>query len=309
MPALPLAQQAEEGSQVVRRFDTNPSIAAVARTGVLLAALLASVAAAGASAVDERIANVERLLGQQSTAVRQIESNGSEEAAAGLARARDLLERARATSAAGDEEAAGRQLDQATRTMFDAVRVAGTPQALHDKREADFERRTRSLESLLEALDRIGREKGQEEQVNRATVVLRETIARAESLRGAGRVEDGRRQLDAAHELAAIQVESLRGGDTLVRTLTFETKADEYAYELDRNDTHEMLLRVLVEQRPGGGALNAIAAKLVGEARTLREQAEGEAAARRYEAAIDGLERSTVQLIRAIRSAGIYIPG
>ena len=65
-------------------------------------------------------------------------------------------------------------------------------------------------------------------------------------------------------------LEALRGGDTLVRTLTFESKEEEYAYELDRNETHEMLLRVLVEERAGTSTLNAMATRFVTRARELR---------------------------------------
>ena len=39
----------------------------------------------------------------------------------------------------------------------------------------------------------------------------------------------------------------MRSGDTLVRSLNFASKEEEYRYEIDRNDTHQMLIKVLVE--------------------------------------------------------------
>jgi hypothetical protein len=41
----------------------------------------------------------------------------------------------------------------------------------------------------------------------------------------------------------------------------------------------------------------------------LREDAESAAGEEQYEEAIELLEESTKELIRAIRSAGVYIPG
>jgi hypothetical protein len=47
----------------------------------------------------------------------------------------------------------------------------------------------------------------------------------------------------------------------------------------------------------------------VTESDELREQAEGYAGNKEYETAIDTMEESTRELVRAIRSAGVYIPG
>jgi hypothetical protein len=284
------------------------SIPARAWACAALVALCVALPAQGASPVEQRIANVERLVGQ-SSGVKQVEGSGNADAKARLAEARALIEQAKADHAAGNAEAANRRLGEATRTLMEAVRLTGTPAAVSAKHQTDFDRRKRSVDALVEAMERIGREKGADAQVAKAVGSVREMTARADALRDAGRVDEGQALLGAAHEVAAREVETLRGGDTLVRTLTFASKEEEYHYELDRNQTHEMLLRVLVEERQGGKGLNAMARKFVTEARALRGEAEDNARGGRYENAVKRLESSTGQLIRAIRSSGIYIPG
>ena len=55
--------------------------------------------------------------------------------------------------------------------------------------------------------------------------------------------------------------------------------------------------------------MRASAEKYIEKAGGLRTEAEEAAGGERFEEAIDLLEQSTKELIRAIRSAGVYIPG
>ena len=79
--------------------------------------------------------------------------------------------------------------------------------------------------------------------------------------------------------------------------------------ELDRNETHRMLIKVLLAEKMANSPMQATAEKFIGKAEDLRSQAESAAAGEEFEQAISLLEQSTKELIRAIRSAGIYIPG
>ena len=96
----------------------------------------------------------------------------------------------------------------------------------------------------------------------------------------------------------------MRGGDTLVRSLTFASAEEEYHYEIDRNDTHRMLLNVLIEP-----ARTSQVAPGTQQAAVLRGNAESAAQAKDFKAAVRLLEDSTRELVRAIRTAGVYIPG
>ena len=98
-------------------------------------------------------------------------------------------------------------------------------------------------------------------------------------------------------------------GDTLVRELNFETPEDEYLYELDRNETHRMLVEVLLAEKMQASPMRKTADGFIAQAGELRKQAEEAAGKKKFEEAIDLLEASTKEFIRAIRSAGVYIPG
>jgi hypothetical protein len=98
----------------------------------------------------------------------------------------------------------------------------------------------------------------------------------------------------------------LRSGDTLVRSLNFASKEEEYHYEIDRNNTHQMLIRILVEERK---AADDAIQRYVGQAQQLRTRAEEAAGRKDFSDAVKLLEDSTAELVRAIRNAGIYIPG
>ncbi len=88
----------------------------------------------------------------------------------------------------------------------------------------------------------------------------------------------------------------------------FETQEDEYRYELGRNDTHKVLVNVVLKEKLSSQM--AMLMKIpMNKAETLRKQGEQQAANNNFEKAIKTLEQSTQQIIRAIRMAGIFIPG
>jgi hypothetical protein len=129
--------------------------------------------------------------------------------------------------------------------------------------------------------------------------------ADAVKLADAGQLDRARGKLDQAYLAAKAGIGDLREGDTLVRTLKFESKEEEYRYELDRNDTHQMLVKVLMGEQTGEANVKAG----LGQAATLRKKAEQQAGNKDYEGAIKTLEDSTRELVKVIRAAGIYIPG
>jgi hypothetical protein len=110
--------------------------------------------------------------------------------------------------------------------------------------------------------------------------------------------------VDQAYLVAKAAIGSMRDGDTLVRSLSFATPEDEYRYEVDRNDTHRMLLDVLLD--PARAPQASAAAQ---KSAALRAQADGVAKSGDFAGAVRLLEDSTRELVRAIRAAGVYIPG
>lgn len=255
--------------------------------------------------VERRVLSVATLI-DSSSAARQIETSGEAAAREKRNNARLIHREAVATLRAGDLAGASRLLDQATREMMNGARLAKPEQVTGEKARRDYGARLDSARALLAAQQRITQEKNATGPALEATRRIAALIDDAERRAATGRIDEARPLLDRAYLEARVSIESLRRGDTLVRSLSFATKAEEYEYELDRNDTHQMLLQVLLSDRKD---MASVMQPFIERAGALRLGAEAKARDGDHEAAIKGLEDSTRELVRAIRAGGIYIPG
>ncbi len=278
----------------------------------LLLALLFGVAAAPAQdrdQVERRLQSVGTLI-DSSSAARQIDSSGVPAAREKRDNARLMHREAAATLRAGDLAAANKLLDLAAREMMAGVRLAKPEQVAGEKARRDFDARLESAQALLTAQQRITQEKSAGREAQDATRSIESQIAQAQKLAAASRIDEARVLLDRAYLTARVSIEAMRRGDTLVRSLHFASQREEYDYEIDRNETHRMLINLLLsERKDAAGAMPPAMQASVDKAATLRAQAQAQAARGDHAGAIQVLEDSTRVLVRAIRAGGIYIPG
>jgi hypothetical protein len=278
-------------------------------------ALVAAIAVGGAALAQERAAVEQRLgsvstLIERSSAARQVEASRDPRALDKRNQARALHRQAADAAQAGDLARAMKLLDEATREMLAAARAAAPEEVTAEKRKADFNNRYDSTQTLLAAQKRIAKEKGAGPDVAETARQIEALMAEATQQAQAGTIDRARVTIDRAYLLAKASIGSMRRGDTLVRSLNFATKREEYDYELDRNDTHRMLVNVLLdERRAANPALDKSVQGFLDASARLRAAAEDQARAGSYDAAIKTLEDSTRELVRAIRGAGVYIPG
>ena len=259
--------------------------------------------------LERRLVSVATLI-EKSSAAKQIEASGKPEAQAMRAKARELRQQAEDAYKAGKYPDATRTLDQAARAMMESVRLAAPEQLTAEKKQRDFDNRMESVKALLSAQKRISAEKKLGAKGAETSNQIEAQMREAAALAAAGKLDEGRALLDKVYVATKMSIESMREGDTLVRSLNFASKEEEYHYELDRNDTHKMLVKVLLEEkRASNPNLESMVQKYLDQAAALRTSAEGMAGKRDFESAIRTLEDSTKELVRAIRSAGIYIPG
>lgn len=288
--------------------------------GAALAALLVSGACVGAEAqvappppavkpdrvqLERRLESVKTLL-EKSSAAKQIEASGDAQAKAERMRAMDIWQKAKNAFDAGDLEQTQKLLLEAPKVMFAAARHAAPEDVLREKVKADYVNRRESVKALLAAQRRITDEKGGVAGAAETAKNVEKMLAEADGLAAEGRYAQARGVVDQAYLLAKASVGQMRSGDTLVRSLNFANKEEEYKYELDRNDSLFMLYKVLIEQK---GTVTPFVADQVKKGQDLRAQAERAAGSGDHAAGIKLLEDSTSQLVRAIRSAGVFIPG
>lgn len=259
--------------------------------------------------LERRLVSVGTLL-ETSSAAKQIEASGNPQALEFRTKARELRKQADSAFQAGNYPESSRMLDQAAKMLFEGARLAAPEQITGEKKQRDFDNRLESVKALLAAQKRISLEKKQGAKGTETTQKIEAQIQQATDLAKAGKLDEGRAVLDQVYLTTRMAVEGMRQGDTLVRSLEFANKEEEYAYEIDRNDTHKMLVKVLLdEKRASNPNLEAMVQKNLDLAAAIRLNAEGMAAKKDFEAGIKLLEDSTKELVRAIRGAGIYIPG
>jgi hypothetical protein len=256
--------------------------------------------------LERKLASTATLI-ESSTAAKQIEASGIREAADQRARARELHGKAGEALRAGDVEGSSKLLDESSRAFFNAVRLAKPEQVADAKLRADYQARVESTRALLDAQKRISAEKNQA-RAGETTRQVEGMIAEAERQAQGGRLPEAKRTIDQAYLTVKAAIGTLRGGETVVRSLNFATPAEEYHYEIDRNDTHRMLVDMLLKDKRGG-TMDAMVDQAVNAAAQLRARAEAEAGRKDHPTAIKTLEESTRELVKAIRAAGVYIPG
>ena len=295
----------------VHRIVRVISLAAIIGAGahaVLAAETKTPAFSSDPAAIQSRLENVRRLVTNSSGAKRIIES-GNREAAATRAEAEKHLYEAEKAVARKDYAAAKKALQEATESMFVAVRVIGTGKDGVEKQKRDFDNKAASVDVLLNAIERVAKEKGGKQAVLDRAQAIRQQAASAQKMAAGGDIQSARKQLDTTYEQAKLELEKLREGETLVRTLDFASPEEEYRYELDRNDTHKMLLTVLLSDKDKSPGMQKLIDGYVEKSGDLRQQAEQAAARGAFKKGVQDLEEATRYLQRAIRSAGVYIPG
>lgn len=282
----------------------TPLLRFVLVLGLLIPSLLHG--AATAEQVLRRLDQVATLI-ESSSGAQQVERANQPPALAKRATARALHKLASDAYRSNDLASATQLLDDATHDMMDAVRQSAPEQVTSDKAQRDFQSRRESVVALIEAQRRIAKDKGGDgRRVSTDTRAAEQAMAQANALAAEGKWPEARTHLDRAYLHVKASVRGMREGDTLVRSLNFANKEEEYVYEVDRNDTHLMLIQVLLQDKPQTARQ---AQKSVDEAARLRREAETAAALKDYDRGVRTLEDSTRELVRALRGAGIYIPG
>ena len=258
--------------------------------------------------LDKRLLSAGSLIGESSLS-RQIEASGHAGALERRSAARDAHRRALQARDAGDYAAAARLAAESSRLMFEGARLAGRGRGMEDGARGDFAARMQSVKSLLAAQQRISAEKPGTADGAETQRTIETLIAEADRLAAANQLAQAGIVLNKAYLLAKAAVSSMRSGDTLVRSLNFATPQEEYRYELDRNDTHLMLIKALAADKSKMTNGSGIFAGFIDKAAELRRQAEQASSGGDHAAAIQRLEASTRELVRAIRSLGVFIPG
>ncbi len=258
---------------------------------------------------DPRGAFISKLI-NDSSGSKQVNKSNNPEVKKSYQQAKDLLNKASEQFTLGNIEQGSALLDKSAKMMFSAIRLATPKTVKKEKDKHEYYKRKKSFKALRDALNRITAESTNGNNVkHKINIQLDKILESSNKLERSGNHKAAKIKLDKAYYILQQSIESLRGGQTLVRSLNFANPEEEYQYELDRNDTHKMLMKLLLDEKKSSEYTKKSVLKFTQQADSLRQKAIAATLDKQFEEAIKLLEQSTKQLVRAIRSAGVYIPG
>lgn len=261
-----------------------------------------------AANVDQKAKFVTNLV-TNSASIRAIEQSGDADAIQALQTARKLVEEATKESAGGSFGPADAKLNKAIEMVNTTTRRISESTVKGNRAQQLFESRMASVKALLEAFDRVAKEKGVAGRTADRRAGIVQHVSEIEAMAKGGNYEGAVVQLDQAYSAVTTELSALRDGDKLTKELSFSSAEEEYVYELDRNDSHVFLLKLTLSEKPPHPSFAANIETMRVDAEELRKQAEGKAKNKDFAGAIKALGESTDKLIKALRMGGAYIPG
>lgn len=261
--------------------------------------------------VEQKEVFLKRVL-SDSPAARRIETSNNAEARKFLAGAQESYGKAVLSIKQGDIAGADRQLNEATWLIGKARQLVPDPLTRNVEHRARYAQMLESVESLRISYQRhLQRAERQppEAAVNDATLSkAAQFVDSAKSLANAEQVVQANQALGDAERILMVGLSRVLGARTIEYAQRFETLADEYAYELERNRSYADLIPIaLAEFKPTGEASREVR-KLVDTNRQLREQAQQHAARKDHRSALTALRGGTVHLQNALAAAGLRVP-
>jgi hypothetical protein len=257
--------------------------------------------------LESKLALLARLV-YRTPSVKRIEDSDDSEAKTLLDAARASLDKAKATLALGDLQVAESHLDQGLRRISAAARRS--VQTLRDEDSA--EKRYRQLKERVSSFRQAFEAVAPDRQAEAASLMdeahLQELVSQAESLAADHRYSQAVTRLTEAAGIVEAALAKARDKETLIYTLEFESPEEEYAYEVERNRSHMMLVELLLAKRSITKPARGYILSMVEENEKLRVEAESLAENGETEKAIAKLEDATKGLVQALRIGGMAIP-
>lgn len=281
----------------------------------LLLGAAQAVSAAGNTSTSAALTHkqrfVEQLLGD-SPMVRRIETSGNSQAIgylkAALEQRKLAGERLQAGASADAEKALNeailnvgraRQLvpENVNRLVFERVRLARLMTGV-DSLRANYERHLQQRTGAQTASAK------DDPELERIDALIQD----AHGLASAERVTEAMRALESAEHGLLLALNRVLGNQTIRYAERFDTPAEEFAYEVQRNTSYVELVPVAIhEYRPGADALRQMN-RLIEKNRSHRGQADDLAARRDWRGALRAIRAGTLDLQRALAVAGVLVP-
>ncbi len=277
-------------------------------TAVLLAATLAT---AQEGSPDDR----RRLVEQKIRLVEMlVNTQAAKNSAANAPHAPERLEKGRNALALARQALEDNRFDEAARILDDALRSSASAQRAQPPASLSEDALRRAHQNLIE---QVATYRASVEEVathprigSAARVLLTRIDAKSAEARkhvGAGELALANRLLGEAYQLAVSELSRLRSGEEVVHSLNFSSAAEEYAYEIRRFESNQLLVTMMVNDGKADGDRRSAIDSFQSEGRRLLGEADGQARAGQHKEAVRLMEAATGQLNRALQLMGVPV--
>jgi len=194
------------------------------------------------------------------------------------------------------------------RHMTMASRAVRDLEREHETQVRLYKQLREHIDTFIDAFDRVQQEKG---EANVSALLdrgrLQALTREAEESFSADKPAEANRSLREATGMIESALSDARHKDVLLHELSFDSLQEEYDYELERNRSYLMLIRLLQDKGTVSEASRAYIQKITLQNQAAQQNAGSLAGRGELEAAIRELERSTDRLSRALRMTGASI--
>lgn len=257
-----------------------------------------------------QLGSVARLLGQSSVS-KQVLNSENDAAIQHYQLAKSSYEAAVEAYRKGRVDESRTLIKKAKGELFEAVvyaNIKGADKA-KEKDRLNYDSKRRSVTALLNALDRVSANKDKVQQNKSIVDSATQLISKADDLYFKKQYVAGIAALNKALRDIENAISSMRTGDTLVRSISFASPVDEYKYELERNDTHFMLLDMCLAEKGKTAAEKNNSLRVKKAAEKDRSEAEAYASQKKYTKAVKQLERSTTKIFGELKQSETFKSG
>ncbi len=268
-----------------------------------LALAQAPSADGGRRLIEQKVKLLEMLVSSQAAKAQSAGTPPSER----LERSGAALIQARQALAADRLEEAGQILDTALRSSASAS-AGATPAGLsEDARRNSYQNLVEQVATYRASVEDLAAHPRSGRAARELLARLDGKSADARRLAAAGNLEAANRSLGEAYQLAVSELSRLRAGEEVVLSLSFASPAEEFAYEIRRFESNEILVAMMIRDGKADGDRRAPVEALRAEGRRLRGEAEQLAHAGRHRDAVALMEQAVGQLNRALQAMGLPV--
>ena len=240
-----------------------------------------------------------------SPVTKRIEISNDARAKQQLQRSQEMWEQAVEHNEKGEYDLAEGHINQGLKLMTALSRKVRDEDRVRQARVDLYKQVKRHVDMFVVAFDRVAEEKG-ENQVKDSLDrdQLDKITSKAEMAYENDELVLANHLIRQAADMVDAALSDARHADVLLHELTFESLEEEYAYEIDRNESYIQLIDLMQKKTAPSQASADYVQKMIDENTKLRQQADVLVSQGNIEQGILVLENGTDKLSRALRLSG-----